>query len=531
MSRSVIVDEPTTAELCRAAELFREHQQRIYRRTDRVFAILMPLQWLAAIGTALWISPVTWLGTASSMHPHLLAAVILGGIITALPMSLALRWPGAALTRYVIAVGQMLMSALLIHLMGGRIESHFHVFGSLAFLAFYRDWRVFLPATLLVAADHLFRGLFWPQSVFGLLTASPWRWLEHAAWVLFEDFFLLISCAQSVEEMHDIARQQAQLEGTNQRIEAEVVARTAELKEAQDQNLKMARRAGMADIATGVLHNVGNVLNSVNVSTSLIGDKLRKSGSIDLRKATALLERHLDDPGAFVTSDARGKHLPKFLVELSRQMTSDEESLLAEIEGLSRSVGHIKQIVAVQQNYAGGAGFVEEVTLTNLLEDAIRINSASMDRHGVEIRREFDDLPRVRIDKQKFLQIVVNLVSNAKYAVIESAGPERRITIRLIRDAENCVRVEVADNGVGIPTENLTRIFAHGFTTRKEGHGFGLHSAANLAAEMEGRLTVHSEGPGAGATFVFELPIQKAGSTHDTQTSSRDLAEPSSADR
>ncbi len=373
--------DATECESRRAKQLFGEHQQIIYRRTDRLFAALMPLQWLAAIATAFWISPLTWTGTTSRTHPHVYAAIFLGGLITTLPVALAVFCAGSAVTRYVIAVGQMLMSALLIHLTGGRIETHFHVFGSLAFMAFYRDWRVFVPATAVVAADHKMSRIFWPQSVFGILVANPWRWLEHAGWVLFEDTFLLIACTQSIREMRDIARQRAQLEGTNRRIEAEVAARTAELKAAQKQNLEIARRAGMADIATNVLHNVGNVLNSVNVSAAVIHDKLQKSGMGDLRRATAMLEQHLDDPGAFVTRDPRGKHLPRFLVELTQQMTTEEAGILAEITTLSKSIGHIKQIVSVQQTFAGTSEFVQAVSLAELLEDAVRFNSGSIDKH------------------------------------------------------------------------------------------------------------------------------------------------------
>jgi hypothetical protein len=171
----------------RAAELFRQHQFDICVRTDKLFAGLMLLQWIAAIAAACWISPRTWAGATSEVHPHVWAAVFLGGAVTALPVFLAMSNPGATITRFSIACGQMLMSALLIHLTGGRIETHFHVFGSLAFLAFYRDWRVFLPATAVVAADHLLRGVFWPRSVFGIATAETWRWLEHAGWVLLTD--------------------------------------------------------------------------------------------------------------------------------------------------------------------------------------------------------------------------------------------------------------------------------------------------------------------------------------------------------
>src|SRR5436309_2406508 len=218
----------------RSAEIFRAHRQRIYELTDRLFAGLMLFQWVAAIAAAYWVSPLTWAGAASRTHLHVWAAVFLGGACTLFPVGLAVGWPGRAFTRYAVASGQMLMSALLIHLSGGRIETHFHVFGSLAFLAFYRDWTVFVPATLLVAADHFLRGVYWPQSVYGLLTPSPWRWLEHAAWVAFEETFLINACLQSVREMWDIARQRAELEVARQKTEQTVLERTAELKASEE---------------------------------------------------------------------------------------------------------------------------------------------------------------------------------------------------------------------------------------------------------------------------------------------------------
>ena len=196
----------------RAAELFAHYRQDIYTRTDRLFAGLMVLQWIAGIVFAVWVSPLAWSGATSRTHLHVWAAVILGGLIALFPAALALVRPGVPATRYTIAAAQMLMGALLIHLTGGRIETHFHVFGSLAFLAFYRDWRVLVPATIVVAADHFLRGLFWPQSVYGALVASQWRWVEHAAWVFFEDIFLVVSCLRSVAEMRQRAERTAALE-------------------------------------------------------------------------------------------------------------------------------------------------------------------------------------------------------------------------------------------------------------------------------------------------------------------------------
>jgi two-component system, sensor histidine kinase and response regulator len=206
----------------RVSSLTSYQQQLIYQRTDRLFAGLMLFQWLAGIAAALWISPQTWAGAESRVHLHVWAALYLGGAITALPVFLALTQPGSALTRHAIAIGQMLTSALLIDLTGGRIETHFHVFGSLAFLAFYRDWRVLISATAVVAIDHFARGVYWPQSVYGVLTASPWRWLEHTGWVLFEDVFLIAFCRQGVRDLEQMAERQVRLEMMNETIAATV---------------------------------------------------------------------------------------------------------------------------------------------------------------------------------------------------------------------------------------------------------------------------------------------------------------------
>jgi PAS domain S-box-containing protein len=213
-----------------------------------MFAVLMTLQWVAGIAAAYWISPQTWAGTTSQTHLHVWAAVLLGGAISSLPIVLALTQPGRFTTRYTVAVGQMLMGSLLIHLTGGRIETHFHVFGSLAFLSFYRDWRVLVPATLVVAGDHLLRGIFWPQSVYGVLSGSEWRWLEHAGWVLFEDTFLFIAIRRSIGEMWDIAERTTESENLNDDLEYRVTERTAQLASAnQELEKEVAERKSVAE--------------------------------------------------------------------------------------------------------------------------------------------------------------------------------------------------------------------------------------------------------------------------------------------
>jgi PAS domain S-box-containing protein len=213
----------------RVTELFNEQWQNITRYTDRLFSWLMIFQWFFALGLALWLSPKTWAGMNSQIHPHIWAAIFLGGIITSLPVFMARVHPGEVLTRHTVAVGQMLMSALLIHLTGGRIETHFHVFGSLAILAFYRDWKVLITASVVVYTDHLVRGYFWPQSVYGVLNASIWRSFEHAGWVLFEVAFLIIAIRKSHSEMLLVAERQSKLEDVNETIEQTVAKRTADL--------------------------------------------------------------------------------------------------------------------------------------------------------------------------------------------------------------------------------------------------------------------------------------------------------------
>jgi two-component system sensor histidine kinase/response regulator len=222
MSIDHIESEPAKSIACRASALFAGYQQDIHMHTDRLFAGLMGFQWIAGILFALWVSPLTWAGSVSRTHLHVWAAIVVGGTISLFPALLALIRPGRPSTRYTIAVAQMLMGALLIHLTGGRIETHFHVFGSLAFLAFYRDWRVLIPATIVVALDHMLRGMFWPQSVYGVLVVSQWRWVEHAAWVIFEDVILFVSIRRSITEMRETADRTATLElevRTRQRAE------------------------------------------------------------------------------------------------------------------------------------------------------------------------------------------------------------------------------------------------------------------------------------------------------------------------
>ena len=216
MQATDVSHSPADIIVQRAESRFVAHQNEICRRTDRMFAALMLGEWIFAIVIALWFSPYAWEGKTKTVHIHVYVAVILGAIITSLPVALALKQPGKPLTRHVIAAAQMLWSALLIHLTGGRIETHFHVFGSLGILAFYRDWKVLGTASVVVAADHLIRGIVWPESVYGIVNPEWWRFLEHAFWVVFAVTFLTISCKQSLNEMRMIAERGAQMEALSE---------------------------------------------------------------------------------------------------------------------------------------------------------------------------------------------------------------------------------------------------------------------------------------------------------------------------
>jgi len=267
-----------------------------------------------------------------------------------------------------------------------------------------------------------------------------------------------------------------------------------------------SRHAGMAEVATSVLHNVGNVLNSVNVSASLMRDNLDKSYLQKVIQATGLLREHAGDTTAFLTSDPKGQRLPGYLIKLGEHLAAEQRSWQTELDGLGKNIEHIKEIVAMQQNYARLSGITEDLKAEDLVEDAIRLNQGALERHRVKVQREFQPVELVRVDKHKVLQILVNLIRNAKYALDESGKSERILTLPIFASEKGRVRIQVRDNGVGIPPDNLARIFQHGFTTRKDGHGFGLHGSVNAAREMGGNLIAHSDGPGHGAVFTLDLP-------------------------
>ena len=312
------------------------------------------------------------------------------------------------------------------------------------------------------------------------------------------------------QEIAEHEKTETRLAEETRRVQAEIQERTrmeAEVEKGHKQLLKASRLAGMAEVATSVLHNVGNVLNSANVLGSSIVEHVQRSKVPSVGRLATLLGEHRADLGRFVTEDSRGQNLPGYLERLGGRLDKEQEQLLDKTRLLTESLQHIKEIVAMQQNYARVSGVLETVSLAEILEDALRMHQEALLRHQIEVVREFHEVPPVTIDRHKLLQILFNLLENAKYACEDSGRPGRQVRVSLHQNGQGRIEVAVSDNGIGIPAENLTRIFTQEFSTRKGGHGFGLHSSLLTAQSLDAGLRAQSEGPGRGATFVLDIPL------------------------
>ena len=306
--------------------------------------------------------------------------------------------------------------------------------------------------------------------------------------------------------LHDLKGRVIGTFGVSRDITARKVAEE-KLKTTQKELLAASRLAGMAEIASGVLHNLGNALNSVGTSAAILTEQFGRSRIQNLAKAAQMLEQHPDDLASFLTSDPRGKQLPAYFIQVAAALTAEREQMLAELGQLRRNVEHMSEVVAMQQNYARGSSLAEDCQAAELVEESLHISAISLSRHGITVIRDFRPVPNIHVTRHKVLQILVNLIRNAKYAMDETGRAEKPMTITIAPQADGLVRISVRDEGVGIPAENLTKIFGFGFTTRKDGHGFGLHSSANAAREIGGHLAGHSDGPGTGALFTLDLPV------------------------
>ncbi len=457
----------------------------------------MAFQWLLGIIFALWVSPLAWEGSVSRTSIHVWAAVVVGGAISLFPALLGVFRPGRTSTRYVIAVAQMLMGALLIHLTGGRLETHFHVFGSLAFLAFYRDWRVLIPATVVVALDHMLRGVFWPQSVYGVVVASQWRWLEHAAWVIFEDVILVVACRRSLSEMRQTAERTAALEQEirirheaehelqqahdAERLNAEEAAALVVQLRLTQRQAESATRA-KSEFLASMSHELRTPLNGIILYSELLqeeaGDRGDQSSVPDLQRI-----------------QTAGKHLLDLIngildlskIEAGKMVLSPELfDVRSMIDGLVDTVGPL-----IQKN-----------------SNALTVN------YGEGIGTMYADLTKTR-------QILVNLLSNAgkftRDGTIAVAVQHRSV------DGSAYVEFSVTDTGLGMTHEQTGKVFdaftqADVTTTRKYGGtGLGLAIVAKFCELMGGTVAVESR-LGEGSRFVVQLPLEMVETSSETAT-------------
>jgi signal transduction histidine kinase len=454
----------------RASELEREGHDKIARRTDRLFGWLMLAQWLFAILLAVTITPYAWAGSKSSLHLHLYAAVILGGLISSLPWLLIRLRPGSFGTRVAVACAQMLWSALLIHLTGGRIETHFHVFGSLAILAFYRDVRILVPATVVVAADHFIRGLYWPESVYGVVNPDWWRFLEHAGWVVFIDVFLVMHCIQGVEDMRDMSRRQAEVEALSEIERAKSRALDAaleHLKQSQEALVRSERPAAVGQLAASVGHELRNPLAAVRNAHSYITKKIETGGN--------------GAPSA-VAKDPRVRQFSDII---------------------NRELDACGKIISDLLDFARGRPVSRRpCPLRPLVEESLSIVPK---RPGILVKNEIPaDLPVPNIDKDQFRQVFTNLIQNAIEAFPSDGKGE--VIVSAVAQAGGDWVIRVKDNGPGMSEEVKNSVFQPLYSTKPKGTGLGLAIVQGSLTRHGAVINVHST-EGLGTEFVIELPV------------------------
>jgi C4-dicarboxylate-specific signal transduction histidine kinase len=308
-------------------------------------------------------------------------------------------------------------------------------------------------------------------------------------------------------ELADLRDYLNQMTADLERREQERKIAAAQAEEMQRELLSVSRMAGMAEVATGVLHNVGNVLNSLNVSVSLMSDQVRNSRTAALSKSVDLYEAFPGGLPAFLATD-KGKVLPGYLRTVSQRLVDENKNVLTELSSVAKNVDHIKTIVAMQQSYARPSNTDEPVVLASVIDDALRMGEASFAKHGIEVIKDYAEGATVMTDRHKLLQILINLISNSRHALKDQPDGVQRLTVA-VRANTDGTSIAISDTGVGIPADNLRKLFQHGFTTKKNGHGFGLHASANAAKEIGGSLVVTSDGAGLGATFTLQLPSRK----------------------
>jgi two-component system sensor histidine kinase HydH len=443
------------------------------KRTDRLFAGVFCFQWVAGIVFAVVLTPRSWSGDSSTLHPHLFAAILLGALLGGPPVYLTLTRPGHRANPWIVTTSQMLYSILLIHITGGRIETHFHIFGSLAFLAFYRDWRIMVYATAFTALDHFLRGIFLPQSVYGVLSSSPWRAVEHSAWVLFEDVFLIASIRHSVHAMRTISKTQVNLEHALENVERAVEERTSELRESQklvnDQQstlIHSSKMSALGEMAGGLAHEINNPLAIIHALSEQMSECLAKGAA-------------------------------------------DQDRLVTSAQKITRTADRIAQIIRGLRSFSRDASNdpFEQVAIKRLIDETLSFCGQKLAHTGTILTiSPYDSRLTIPMRPGEISQVLLNLLNNANDALAEIPDlKDKRICIEISEDPDWVV-IRVSDNGPGIPSLLRSRIFEPFFTTKSvgKGTGLGLSISAGLVRKHGGLLTLDPDP--AKTCFAIRLP-------------------------
>lgn len=432
----------------RAQEILNQNYDAIYRRTDRLFVVLMLFQSVFAVLAALVVSPFTWIGDTNSVHVTVYASIVMGAMISGFPAYLVYTQSGSVFTRHTIAVGQMLTSVLLIHVTGGRIETHFHVFGSLAFLAFYRDWKVMVTATLVISVDHFVRGTYYPQSVFGVLMASPYRWVEHAAWVVFEDIFLFIAIRQSVEEMKNSAQKTRNLESMVHELE----------KAGHHKNLFIASMS----------HELRTPLHAIIGYSEILQEEA--------------MEQNLQDKAE----------------DLSRIYRSGNHLL-----GLVNALLDVSKI---------DKGLIDldlrTCCVRKLAEEVLEYTTESIEKNGNRLEVCFEEgIGDMVTDCQKLQQCLIHLLDNAgKFC----KGGVVKLEVKSHVEPQ-FLKFAVSDTGIGMSSQQIERAFQkfvqgdNSLSRQFEGAGVGLYITSEFCRALGGNIEIQSE-LGCWTRFTIIIP-------------------------
>lgn len=510
-----------------SARLAAEMLRKQHVRADRLFALLMVFQFVGAVLAALVISPRTWVGTESTIHIHVYAALGIGGLLAALPIAMAICIPGTKLSRHTIAVVQMLFSALLIHLTGGRIETHFHIFGSLALLSFYKDWKVLLPATITIAADHLLRGIFWPDSVFGVIASAPWRAFEHAGWVLFENVFLAYSCVQGAKDVRLVAERQIHLEMINETVERQVEKRTQELSQ-QTEELKIEieerhrlesqlvqaqKLESIGQLSAGIAHEINTPSQYVRHNTQFLQQEI---GGVMM-----VLDRYADlvKPDApAMPWEQRAKDVKDTLEEIDYEFVREEipRAILQSLEGMDR----ISEIIGAMKEFSHpGSDNKEFADINKAIQSTATVcQNRWKDVAKLEMQLS-PDLPNVPCLLGELNQVILNIMVNGADAIGERFADGQEIGLITIttRLEGDYVEVVIADNGNGMPDSVREKIFDPFFTTKEvgKGTGQGLAISRDVVVQKHGGELECESIAGEGTKFIIRLPIEDPDNSHE----------------